>query len=181
MKNKLLLIALTLIASPIALAHIHHSHAAMHPFVEGFLHPLTGIDHLLMALGFGFLCYQGTRKTPYAGALALAAFMLAGFVFVLFQPISANLIEGAIKLSLGVLVVSLLLSRTQQVAAKLIALAVIACLFAFHGMAHALEAETANLYFASAMTISMLSLFAGGALIAYLFKKYLGKQKQVAH
>ena len=115
--------------------------ASVHPGHEasGFLHPLTGIDHLLAMIGVGmWAAFLAARKTstallvPTAFVAMMAAGAAAGFA-----GIKLPLVEAAILASVFVFG-GLVLGAIRLPAAAAMA---VAGLFAiFHGYAHALEA-----------------------------------------
>lgn len=70
-------IVLGMIASPLALAH--GIHTAESGAMDGLLHPMTGIDHVLAAVGMGlWLGLQNVRGSIPLYALGLAAGIALG-------------------------------------------------------------------------------------------------------
>jgi urease accessory protein len=134
-KSMLRTICLTaLLLSAAGPASAHPGHEA-----SGFLHPLTGIDHLLAMIGVGmWAAFLAARKTstallvPTAFVAMMAAGAAAGFA-----GIKLPLVEAAILASVFVFG-GLVLGAIRLPAAAAMA---VAGLFAiFHGYAHALEA-----------------------------------------
>jgi urease accessory protein len=137
MKNQILralCLGAALAASGAALAHTGadaHTHAG---FAAGFLHPLTGADHLAAMLALGFwsaLAVRPAWTAPAAFVLLLALGALAGF-----GGLAVPAVEPMIVASL--LVLGLLVASRRGL--PLAAAAGLAGLFAFfHGAAHGAE------------------------------------------
>lgn len=117
-----------------ALAHVGADGSAHHGLVAGFLHPITGLDHLAAMLAVGVWSAMTTRRlwlAPVSFALLLLAGALlaqAGVAFPAIEPMIAA----------SMLVVGLLLAA--QVKLPDAAGAVLVGAFAlFHGAAHGQE------------------------------------------
>jgi urease accessory protein len=117
--RRFLILILMSAVAPLAYAHPGHVHGQ--GLLAGFLHPLTGVDHILFMLGVGLLL---ALRTPALGgrtiALMLAAQALA--VVAMLLPVAPQIWEIAIGLSL--IAIGLLLWRPRvstftQVAAVL--------------------------------------------------------------
>jgi urease accessory protein len=122
------------LAGTSALAHVGADGAAHHGFLTGFLHPITGPDHLAAMLAVGVWSAMTTRRlwlAPVSFALLLLAGALlahAGVAFPAIEPMIAA----------SMLVVGLLLAT--QVKLPDAAGAVLVGAFAlFHGAAHGQE------------------------------------------
>jgi urease accessory protein len=136
-EEKSMIRTICLTALLIALAGPASSHPGHE--VSGFLHPFTGIDHLLAMVGVGmWAAFLAVRK-PAAVLLVPAAFvaMMAVGAAAGFAGIKLPLAEAAILASVFVFG-GLVLGAIRLPAAAAMA---VAGLFAtFHGYAHALEA-----------------------------------------
>ena len=89
--------------SPQVFAHTNASHNTMHHhsaetlsyFTNGLLHPLNSIDHILVLLAAGLLCYKllDTQKnrTRTLYSLAIISFIMGSFLPVLFHGTPAEL------------------------------------------------------------------------------------------
>ncbi len=134
---KRLLIAAT--ALPLAaMAHNgldSHAHAG---FLLGFIHPLTGADHLAVMLAVGLWSALAARRAGpdmLWGPLAFAGMLLLGAVLGL-QGLQIPAVEPMIAAS--VLVTGLLVITRWRIAG--IAAALLVGVFAvFHGLAHGVE------------------------------------------
>jgi len=117
-----------------AAAHGSADAGAHHGFVAGFLHPFTGLDHLLAMLAVGLWAAQAPRRI-WVAPVAFANLMLVGALTQWPATLSV-LIEPLVAAS--VLVLGLLLLRRVRWPA--LAMAALAGGFAlFHGAAHAAE------------------------------------------
>ena len=127
-----LLPALLLAAAGPAVAHPGHE-------AIGFLHPLTGIDHLLAMVGVGMWAALLAARKPAMGVLVPGAFlgMMAIGAAAGFAGIKLPLVEAAILASVFV-IGGLLIGAVRMPATW--AMALVGLFAAFHGYAHALEA-----------------------------------------
>ena len=143
-----------------ALAHPGHGGNGL---MYGLLHPLTGIDHLLVMLAVGVL---GGR---FGGSLrwqlpAMFVSMMAVGILLGVAGLTMPWLETVVATS--VMVVGLLLMTTDISARMLLALVPIAGVF--HGMAHGLEATSAaGVETVMAMLVSTAMLHVAGLLIAF--------------
>ncbi|WP_412460221.1 HupE/UreJ family protein [Pseudomonas sp. SC11] len=149
--KKTLALALLMIALP-AFAHPGHD---SNPLQDGLLHPLTGLDHLLMLLGTGVLAALTGRTLSLP--LATLSAMFGGAVL---GHLVGDLVgvETLITLSLVVAAGALLLPSRQML------LALVMPVFAlFHGWAHGVEATPSAFWVFSAgfVSVSALLLVAG--------------------
>jgi urease accessory protein len=134
-----------------ASAHVGADAGAHLGFLTGFLHPITGLDHLAAMLAVGVWSAMTTTRiwtAPLAFALTLLAGALlaqAGIAFPAIEPMIAA----------SMLVVGLLLAARVQLPA--VAGAVLVGAFAlFHGAAHGQELAGAD---------ALLGMVAGTALL----------------
>jgi urease accessory protein len=135
MRRTICLTALLLLAASPALAHPGHE-------ASGFLHPLTGVDHLLAMVGVGMWAALLAARKPAMAVLLPAAFlaMMAIGAAAGFAGIKLPLVEAAILASVFV-IGGLLMGAVRLSAAW--ATAIVGLFAAFHGYAHALEAPDA--------------------------------------
>jgi urease accessory protein len=150
------------VAPTLALAHVGGDAGAHHGFASGFVHPFTGIDHLLAMLLIGLWSATLTRRW-WVAPLAFVAMLLVG-ALLSSAGLQLPAVEPVIALSL-VLLGALLAARTAWPAA---AMAAVAALFAlFHGAAHGGElqgmAALGGMVLATAL-LHAIGLFAGHAL-----------------
>lgn len=133
---RLALLILALSALP-ASAHTGNNHGEA---VAGFLHPLTGIDHVaaMLAVGAWSALIGGSRV--WAWPLAFVAAMIVGGTLG-HLGVTVPFVEQSIAASL--VVVGLLLALAVN-APTTIGSAVVAAFALFHGIAHGTEAVGAD-------------------------------------
>ena len=173
--------------------HIHSTTAQAPSFLgtlqAGLMHPVTGLDHLFLAVGMGMLFYglQKQRLGMMSLTAGLSLGAILGTVGVLIGGIafaaSSGLIEVAISLSVVVLAMVLMSQKSRQEAfsaqthtartpsIQQLSLFGFGGLTVFHGMAHAMEVPanvgvSGQLGFYTGMMVTMLALYAVGTLIS---------------
>ncbi|MGO2385772.1 MAG: HupE/UreJ family protein [Psychrobacter sp.] len=194
----------SLMLPSLAQAHSGHIHtAASHApsflgtLQAGLIHPVTGLDHLFLAVGMGMLFY-GLQKQRL-GMMSLTAGLSLGAVLgtagVLIGGIgfaaSSGLIEVAISLSIVMLAMVLMSQKSRQAAfsaqthtastpsIQQLSLFGFGGLAVFHGMAHAMEVPanvgvSGQLGFYAGMLVTMLALYAVGTLVGQQLQQRLG-------
>lgn len=154
-----------LLAMPFAaLAHTGVDAGMHHGFAAGFLHPLTGADHLAAMVAVGIWSALTARRWP-ALLAAPAAFllMLLGGALLGMAGVSLPAVEPSIAVSL--LVLGLLVMTRHRLPAPLAG--VLVGLFAlFHGHAHGheLAGESDAALVLAGMLAASLLLHASGLL-----------------
>ena len=162
----------SLMLSSLAQAHSGHIHSTtaqapsfLGTLQAGLMHPVTGLDHLFLAVGMGILGTIGVL----VGGIGFAA--------------SSGLIEVAISLSVVVLAMVLMSQKSRQEAfsaqthtarmpsIQQLSLFGFGGLAVFHGLAHALEVPanvgvSGQLGFYAGMMVTMLALYAVGTLVS---------------
>ena len=141
--NAILLIAVCAMATS-ASAHIGNDFSAHADigFIDGLLHPFSGLDHLAAMLAVGFWSALSARR-PWTAPLAFAAMLLAGALLGL-TGIGLPAVEPMIAAS--VLVLGLLVALRTRMPAVLAA-AGVGVFAVFHGVAHGTElAGASNLW-----------------------------------
>ncbi|MDN3922702.1 HupE/UreJ family protein [Roseateles violae] len=133
MKKTLTLVALSSV-SGLALAHGGSDTGAHHGFVEGLLHPFTGLDHLAAMLAVG-VWSAGSAGRRWIAPLAFVAMLLIGALLSQ-AGLAPPGIETMIAASLLVIGALLLAPRRPPLA---IATALIGGFALFHGAAHGQE------------------------------------------
>lgn len=168
-KNALFLIAACALSVG-ASAHIGHevgdmAHSHASAFMGGFLHPLTGLDHLAAMVAVGLWSALAARRAwpdLLWAPLGFAAMLLAGALLGL-QGVQLPAVEPMIAASL--LVIGLLVLTRWRVPG--IAAAALVGVFAlFHGLAHGYElaGETNALAVVAGMLSATLLLHAAGVV-----------------
>ena len=134
--------AALLLTSPLlASAHVGADGATPHAhgigFLQGFLHPFTGLDHLAAMVAVGLwsaLSARNARDLPWAPA-GFAAMLLAGALLGL-AGVQVPAVEPMIAASL--LTIGLLVATRLRLPGP-VAAAVVGAFAIFHGVAHGFE------------------------------------------
>ena len=188
----------------LAQAHSGHVHSTivetpsfLGTLQSGLLHPVTGLDHLFLAVGMGVLFYglqkQRLGVLPLTTGLSLGAVVgsVGAWVGAAGLAASTGLVEGVILLSVVVLAIMLMSqsSRQEAFSAKssslrspsIQQLSVVGFggLAIFHGIAHAIEVPAnvgvgGQLGFYAGMMVSMLMLYTIGTLVGQQLQQRLG-------
>lgn len=165
---RFLLLALLGVSS-MAVAHPGHDQIFHSSLLAGMAHPLTGLDHLIMAVGLGLLMARSFKQGRVAGLGIFLIALLAGFALGVQHLLSNNVAEYGIVASLMVLAVAL----WQRVNSMF--LPMLALLGVFHGMAHGNELAQGvePALFMAGMMITLTSLYMVGLMLAGLFKQHV--------
>lgn len=177
--NKVISSLLLLLSPTLAFAHTGHSHHT--GFTSGLLHPVGGLDHMLLAMGLALLFYRGIKHGSLYGGFALCVALLSGFLFSQNIGLSTSLVEAGIILSILCTAAALFWGK------KTTALLIMSALAVFHGMAHGLEMphNASAFAFMLGMLTTMLGLFIGSTALSKLLltklpatlkKHYLGEK-----
>lgn len=181
---------LTWLAMLPTLAFAHPGHDLMtaegsfsNSMLSGILHPLTGFDHLMLALGMGILFTQ--MHSFKKGFASLGIGLVAGFALSLSVSLNSTFIEFGILLSIVLLTLALM-SRYFNHAPKQsneaavntwhnLAIVGFGALAMFHGAAHAIEvpANSNTAGFFIGMIVAMLSLYTVGKGVATYLNTHL--------
>ena len=148
-------LSLVVLTTP-AWAHTGHGEAS--GIVAGFLHPITGIDHLLAIVSVGVVAGLAAGRARLAVPAAFIAFMALGGMLGM-NGLALPFVEPAIALS--VVVLGLLMASGARVGLEaLIGIAAAAAIF--HGAAHGGELPAG----ASAVSFSLGFLTSTGLMLA---------------
>ena len=166
-------VALFAMTPMLALAHPGHDHHS--GFWAGFVHPFTGLDHMMMAIAFGVLMWTANQRWKLFGVAGLAVAMVVGFAIGSQGVLASHVAEYGIIASLILLAVALWTKSNQflPVAAVLLA--------SFHGVAHGTELGQSG--HASLLILGMISamvvIYVGGLGLGALLQKYVPYGKQI--
>ncbi len=135
--------------------------------MSGFLHPISGLDHILAMLGVGFLAFYASKKgyltlVAFISAMILAA--VAGYAGIAFFGVE----EGIL---ISVAVIFALIGFANRLSINFI-VAMVAFFGLFHGYAHGAEfSDGSFLAYMLGFSISTLILHLMGIAIAYGYHK----------
>ncbi|MCG7497403.1 HupE/UreJ family protein [Vibrio sp. Of7-15] len=178
--------ALALFASTSAFSH--PGHGEYNSVIQGVLHPITGLDHLVMLLGFGILLsllltrslqvtgnvkQTNTQKTWLMAFLALAS-LGAGFII---GNLAGALGAVEILISASIALVGMSIWCAFSAPEKLLSLLSVVAggLLFFHGIAHGAEAQGSVYGFGSGMLLSAAALMACGYRLGqFVTSKWVG-------
>ena len=150
---RLALLILAATALPAA-AHTGHDHGDA---VAGFLHPLTGSDHVAAMLSVGAWSALAGGNRVWAWPLAFVSAMVVGGVLG-HAGVAMPMVEQSIAASL--VIIGLLLALAVK-APTLLGVAVIASFAVFHGHAHGTEAD-------GAAWLPFMAGFAGATTVLHI-------------
>ena len=165
MMKKSLLILMTLVGFPLT-AMAHPGHEAV-GFMSGVLHPLTGLDHLLVMLAIGFWAARAPTENRFQIPTLFIIFLLIGLTMGAFMTTS-SMVELGIAVS--VLAMGLILFLSARISA-LWQLMLTSMFGLMHGFVHGQELILAEHGF---MAILGLTLTTAGLLATGFL---LGRQK----
>jgi urease accessory protein len=129
------LFVIALLAPAIASAHPGmpgHSHG----FANGFIHPLSGLDHLLAMTAVGLWAAQRGGRALWMVPTAFVSVMALGGMLGMAGPGQIPLIDQAIAAS--VLVMGIFIATAARISLKA-SVAIIGLFALFHGYAHGAE------------------------------------------
>lgn len=149
------------------LAFAHTTILESGSFASGFLHPVSGLDHILAMVGVGMVAFFASKKgyltlVAFIGAMILAA--IAGYKgIVLFS------VEEGILISIAVLFG--LIGFVHKLSINTI-VAVVAFFGTFHGYAHGAEFTGGEFFqYILGFSLSTLILHLTGMAAAYFYSK----------
>ncbi len=146
-------------------------------FGSGFLHPLSGLDHVLAMVGVGMVAFFASKK----GYLLLFGFMGAMMISAILGFMGAEMffVEEGILVSIAV--VFALIGFANKISINVI-VAVVAFFGMFHGFAHGAEFGSGSFIgYMLGFSLSTLFLHLTGIALAYAYSKTaMVKQTQQA-
>ena len=165
--------------STCATAHIgtHFAVQSEIGFLDGLLHPFTGLDHLAAMLAVGVWSALSARRL-WAAPLAFTAMLLAGALLGL-AGIAPPAVEPMIAAS--VLVLGLLVALRARLPAVLAA-ALVGLFAVFHGVAHGTELAGAASIWAPllGMLLATAALHAAGLALGLALRRRAAWVPQMA-
>ncbi len=182
------LVALFVSAS--ALAHPGHEQLSLSAgLVSGFLHPLLGLDHLVVLFAVGYMSYSSEGSQRWILPLTFVGLMAVGFVVAHsgVHLVSAVTMEMMITISLvlaaGLLAVNSIGRKLLKPIAGLVGTSALTLFAIFHGLAHGYEvpheASVATFGLAFATT-SLAIIFVASSMAKYFAKRSAGMKTAVS-
>jgi urease accessory protein len=168
LSKSLLALGLLMVLPNLASAHILLG--SPHSFHDGFLHPLTGWDHLLAMIAVGLWAAQHRGKALWLIPLSFVGVMLFGGIL----GVSGVNVPGAeLAIAISVLTLGALVATMARFRPSL-SMAVVGLFALFHGYAHGHEMPAA----ASALPFSMGFILATALLHGVGIAAGLGLQEK---
>lgn len=150
----------------VAFAHPGHVEQGL---MAGFMHPFTGMDHLLAMLALGIWAALHKGSLQWALPLTFLGALLLGFMLGTSGWVLPHVETG---ISLSVLLLGILVVATVRLPA-VIALAVAAIFALFHGYAHGVEVTGDPQQFAAGFLLASLALHGVGMGLTLGLQKHL--------
>lgn len=155
-----------------AFAHPQHHHGEAAGFMSGFLHPLTGLDHVLAMIAVGIWA-------ALIGGRALIAWPVAFVVTMIVAAVAGMAYGGVSVMEIGIAlsVVAFGLAVALRVSVPLVLGGAVIGLFAvFHGYAHGAElpAATGALGYIAGFALATALLHAAGLALGFLIGRSHG-------
>jgi urease accessory protein len=143
-------------------AMAHPGHGVGQDFVAGVLHPLSGLDHVLMIVAVSAWSGAMSNQGRLVVAACLALFVAVGAVLP-FAPVADAPLEAAIALTVLGSGLLLALGRRWPLAAS----ATLAALFAMiHGFAHGAEGPAGSMVYVPGLALATGGLALGVSFLA---------------
>jgi urease accessory protein len=174
---KFLLAALTAILTPVA-AFAHTGIGDASGIAHGFMHPVSGMDHVLAMISVGFFAYTlGGRALLLVPAAFVAMMAAAGALGI--AGVLVPLVELGIGLSIIVIGMAAALGRKMPTAA---AMGLVGAFAVFHGVAHGAEMpqESSGLAYAAGFMLATALLHAAGIAACFAAARIIGSQGRLA-
>jgi urease accessory protein len=164
------LLALSLLLALPNLASAHILPGTSHNLQDGFLHPLTGLDHLLAMIAVGLWAAQHRGRAVWLIPASFVGVMLLGGIL----GVAGASVPGAEwAIAFSVLALGALVATGTRLAPSL-SMAVVGLFALFHGYAHGHEMPSA----AGALPFSVGFVMATALLHGVGLAAGLGLQKQ---
>lgn len=168
---KPVLAALAILTIVPGVAEAHGLSQELGTFAGGFLHPLSGLDHLLAMTTVGLWAGLVGGRAIYALPLSFMAMMLAGFL--LGRDVSVPHVEPVIVAS--ALVLGLLTAGAMRLPI-VVGVALTGCFALSHGLAHGAESPSGNTAtYALGMLVATLGLHLVGLGIGRMKSTMIGR------
>ena len=165
-----------LVFAPIA-ALAHPGHDGAGGLVHGFVHPVTGIDHVLAMIAVGVLAAQyGGRALWLVPMSFLVAMAIAGVIGM------AGIVVPVAEIGIGVSVVVLGLAIAFQLRPPtFVAMAVVGFFALFHGYAHGAELPDGmtGLSFALGFLLATALLHSTGVGLGLLMQRQASSRRLI--
>ncbi|SDP44316.1 urease accessory protein [Rhodoferax sp. OV413] len=160
-----------------ASAHLGTDAGVHHSFLDGLMHPLTGMDHMAAMLAVGLWSAMTARRV-WLAPISFAGMLMVGALLGL-GGLQLSGVEPMIAASL--LVLGLLVATKAQLP-SLLAAGVVGVFAVFHGIAHGTELAGGDNGWAPlvGMLVATLGLHLAGVAIGLALRSYPAWMRRVA-
>jgi urease accessory protein len=175
MKHLALAVPFTVLFASAAFAHPGHGGAT--DMSNGFMHPLSGLDHILAMIAVGLYAAQLGGRSTWMLPAAFVSAMIAGGAMG-YAGLSIPMVEQGIALSVIVMGVAIALGLKMPADAGM---ALVAGFAIFHGHAHGSEgAEAASFApYAAGFIATTVLLHAVGVMLGRAIDRLEASQSQL--
>jgi urease accessory protein len=162
-----------------AAAFAHAGHGEHSGFIHGFMHPATGLNHILAMVTVGILAYQIGGRALWAVPVTFLAIMAVGGLLGA-AGVSFYFVEPGTAASVVVLGLIVALAVKPPVA---LAMALVAVFAIFHGYAHGIEAplDGSAVTFGAGFLAATALLHAFGVAFGMLVGRVAATQGQLGY
>jgi urease accessory protein len=152
-----------------AFAHTGNGMAHVHGIAQGFLHPITGADHVMAMFTVGLLAYVVGGRALWLVPAAFISMMAVGGALGM-SGINLPFVELGIGLSIVVIGGAAAFGKNLSVSA---AMALVGTFAVFHGFAHGAEmpADASGLSYAIGFMSATAALHAAGIAVGIAVSK----------
>ena len=157
-----------------ATAFAHTGAGASYGMSQGFLHPVSGMDHVLAMVAVGFFAYVlGGRALWLVPAVFVAMLSAGGFLGM--SGFELPFVEAAIGLSVIVIGMAAAIGQKMPVAA---AMALVGGFAIFHGFAHGAEMpqNASGFSYGIGFMLATALLHAAGIAACFTSARVMGRQ-----
>lgn len=163
--TRFIALALLALAPTVAMAHPGHGEAVGLAF--GFMHPLSGLDHILAMVAVGLFAARLGGRACWLLPLSFVTAMVTGACLG-FSGVSLPLVEQGIALSVIVLGVAIAAGLKLPTPAGM---ALVAAFAVFHGHAHGSEGAASEAFalYAAGFVAATLALHMVGVTLGLAF------------
>ncbi len=176
--KKYLAIFAALVTPTAAFAHTGNGMAHVHGVAQGFMHPITGADHVMAMVAVGFLAYVIGGRALWLVPASFVSMMAVGGALGM---TGGNLpfVELGIGLSIVGIGAAAAFGTNLSVSA---AMALVGAFAVFHGFAHGAEmpADASGLTYAAGFMSATATLHAAGIAACFIVAKLAGKYGALA-
>jgi urease accessory protein len=161
-----------------AFAHTGNGMAHVHGVAQGFMHPITGADHVMAMFTVGLLAYVVGGRALWLVPAAFISMMAVGGALGM-SGINLPFVELGIGLSIVGIGAAAAFGQNLSVSA---AMALVGTFAIFHGFAHGAEmpVDASGLTYAVGFISATAMLHAAGIAVCFRVEKLAGKYGKLA-